>query len=522
MSISAKHSAWMTEARARIHSAYDPQLFQSAGERLIQQLEQHFRRIQSSQDHVLNWQSPGDNIAAARQPLTAPPPSHTPEEQVTAFAQRIGQMLDHGHNLHDPRYIGHQVPAPVPLAGLFDALGAITNQVMAVYEMGPWATAVERAVVEQLGQRIGWEPGSFAGLATHGGSLANLTALLTARNVVQADSWEGGVGSSRTPNLVVHADAHYCITRAAGVLGLGTRNVLRAALDETRKIDVQRLDDQLNELRQRNVPLLGVVACACSTPIGAFDRLDDIADVCRRHELWLHVDAAHGGAVCFSDRHRHLVHGWNQADSVVWDAHKMLFVPALCAFVFYRNRQHRFETFQQDAPYLFDPSAPGMADFDSGLVTVECTKRAAVYGLWGTWALFGPQLFADMVDVTFATARQLYELLDQAVDFEPLHVPECNIVVFRHLPATIRDQTPEKVGAFQHILRRRLIESGEFYIVQNTLDGIGALRVAVCNPLTSEDHLRNLLATLRRLGQEILEGTPASADSSSRMNEGSP
>ena len=520
MSHSAEHSAWLTEARARVHSVYDPQLFASAGEQLIRRLEQHLCRIQSSRDHVLNWQPPTDNLAAASRPLVAPPPDQSLDERVSAFAQRIEQMLAHGHNLHDPRYIGHQVPAPVPLAGLFDALGAITNQVMAVYEMGPWATAVERAVVEQLGQRIGWEPDSFAGLATHGGSLANLTALLTARNVVHADSWERGIGNSPTPNLVVHADAHYCITRAAGVLGLGTQNVLRAALDKSRKIDVQRLDDQLKNLRQRNVPLLGVVACACSTPIGAFDPLDDIADVCRRYELWLHVDAAHGGAVCFSDRHRHLVHGLNRADSVVWDAHKMLFVPALCAFVFYRDRRHRFETFQQDAPYLFDPSAPGMADFDSGLVTVECTKRAAVYGLWGTWTLFGAQLFADLVDVTFATARQLYELLDQAVDFEPLHAPECNIVVFRHLPTTIRDQSPQAVGAFQHSLRRRLIESGEFYIVQNTIDGVGALRVAVCNPLTNEDHLQNLLTALRRHGQEILDGTPAHETPPSHMDSG--
>ena len=92
-------------------------------------------------------------------------------------------MLAHGHNLHHPRYIGHQVAASLPLAGLMDAVGSVTNQAMAIYDMGPWATAAEWAMVAELGQRIGWRPGTFAGLATHGGSLANLTALLTARNV---------------------------------------------------------------------------------------------------------------------------------------------------------------------------------------------------------------------------------------------------------------------------------------------------------------------------------------------------
>ena len=131
---------------------------------------------------------------------------------------------------------------------------------------------------------------------------------------------------------------------------------------------------------------------------------------------------------------RHLVAGLERADSVVWDAHKMLFVPGLCAFVFYRDKSHRFEAFRQDAPYLFDPAAPGLAEYDSGMKTVECTKRAAAFGLWGVWSLFGRQLFADMVDVTFALGRTFYEKLLAADDFVPLHEPQCNIVVFRHVP----------------------------------------------------------------------------------------
>jgi L-2,4-diaminobutyrate decarboxylase len=84
------------------------------------------------------------------------------------------------------------VPAPVPIAGWFDALGSVTNQCMAIYDMGPWATAAERAMVERLGEQIGWRAGEFSGLVTHGGSLANFTALLTARNVALPDCWERG------------------------------------------------------------------------------------------------------------------------------------------------------------------------------------------------------------------------------------------------------------------------------------------------------------------------------------------
>jgi L-2,4-diaminobutyrate decarboxylase len=362
-------------------------------------------------------------------------------------------------------------------------------------------------MVRELGEAIGWPPDSFAGAVTHGGSLANLTALLTARNVALGDAWENGVASARRqPVLVSHADAHYSVARAAGILGLGSAQTVRVKLDRRGCMDAYRLYEELARLRDQNRPVVAVVACACATPTGAFDPLRDIAQVCRRFHVWMHVDAAHGGAALLSRRHRHLLAGIEQADSVVWDAHKMLFVPGLCAFVLYRDKNRRFDAFRQDAPYLFDPAAPGLAEYDSGVRTVECTKRAAAFGLWGVWSLFGRQLFADMVDVTFDLGRQFYAKLTAADDFTPLHEPQCNIVVFRHVPAGLRGATLEQIGEFQLELRRRLIESGDFYIVPAKHDGIGALRVTIINPLTTPEHLDRLMEALRRHGQQLLAG----------------
>jgi L-2,4-diaminobutyrate decarboxylase len=183
----------------------------------------------------------------------------------------------------------------------------------------------------------------------------------------------------------------------------------------------------------------------------------------------------------------------------------MLFMPGLCAFVFYRQRERRFETFRQDAPYLFDPSAPGLAEYDSGLRTVECTKRAAAFGLWGVWSLFGDTLFEDLVDVTFDLGRALFEKLQDAPDFEPLHRPQCNIVVFRHVPEELRNTDSQRLGRFQLDLRRTLIESGDYYLVSTNLDGVGALRTTLINPLTSYDCLDRLLAQLRAKGRELLK-----------------
>jgi L-2,4-diaminobutyrate decarboxylase len=498
----------LSTARERIAAAYDPATFAAAGEKLIATLADHLRRVEAGDANALNWNQPADLVRDAERSLTSAAcglAHPTPNSIAAGITQLARQCLERGQNLHHPHYLGHQVPPPVPLAALFDLVGSVTNQAMAIYEMGPFATAVEHAVVAAVGEQLGFPPGKFTGLVTSGGSLANLTALLTARNVALADVWTAGLTGRRpAPVFVAHADVHYSITRSAGILGLGTDQIHRAELDRRRRMDANRLDAQLAELRSRGVPIVAVASAACATPIGAFDPLADIAEVCRRHNVWLHVDAAHGGAAAFSARHRHLVAGLAEADSVICDAHKMLFVPALAAMVFYRDRAHRFAAFHQEAPYLYDPIAPTLADYDGGLVTIECTKRAAAFGLWGIWSLFGPQLFGDLVDVTFDLARQLHALLAAADDFETLHEPECNILAFRYLPPQLRAAPIERVDLFQLQLRRAVIEAGEYYLVQSRLDGRSVLRTTIMNPLTTADDLRGLLDSLRNHGQRLL------------------
>ena len=353
-----------------LQQVYSPTLFDAAAEEWRKLLANHMQQLAERQSPVLNWADPHAAIEDAKSWMQRSGDGRE-NSVVERMSVILSKMLRSGQNLHHPHYIGHQVPASVPLAGLFDAVSSITNQVMAIYEMGPWATAVEHAVVNALCRKVGWREGNGSGLLTHGGSLANLTALLTARNVSLPGSWENGVPSSAV--LITHADAHYCVTRSAGILGLGAKQVVKAQLDSMGRIDAVRLDHLIAELKAAGRQIMAVSSCACATPTGAFDDLHAIADVCEEHHVWLHVDAAHGGGLLMSRQHRHKLNGIERADSIVWDAHKMMFVPALCAAVLYRNSSHRFETFQQNAPYLFDPSAPGMADIDSGMRTIECT-----------------------------------------------------------------------------------------------------------------------------------------------------
>lgn len=488
-----------------LSQVYSPSLFAAASAEWQSLMTDHWTRMQHRETTVLNWNDPQELIRDAESWLQKPLANATNTSDasvVQGLATILEKMLSSGQNLHHPHYIGHQVAASVPFAGLFDAVCSMTNQGMAIFEMGPWGTAVDHAIVRALCAKVGWHPDQSSGLLTHGGSLANLTALLTARNVALPSSWEEGVPSNAV--LITHPDAHYCVARSAGILGMGTKQVIKADVDSDGRMCPESLSRLLQEMKATGRTVIAVSACACTTPTGTFDRLNEIADVCEIHKVWLHVDAAHGGGLLMSREHRHKLAGIERADSIVWDAHKMLFVPALCAAVLYRNPAHRFVTFQQSAPYLFDPSAPGMADIDSGMRTVECTKRATGFGLWGLWALFGESIFEHLVDRTMLLARTWHGMLNDAADFETLNDPECNIIVFRYLPDHLRSQSLEAIDAFQRELRTTLIRSGKFYIVQTTLRGRAALRTVVMNPMTTESDFSALLSEIRSVGSKMI------------------
>lgn len=482
-----------------VDEAYSADRFQQQGQSWAAVIHQHLQAVMQGQTKALNWTDPAEGVALAESTLQE---SASRENLSDRFQSLIQTMLDRGQNLHHPGYVGHQVPASMPVAGLFDAVGSITNQPMAIYEMGPWATVVEHALLRKLAELVGWNSDTSSGLLTHGGSLANLTALLTARNVAFPNSWEDGCPSNAV--IVAHADSHYCVSRSAGILGMGTRQIRSVALDENRRMDPVALQQVLEQCEAAGEKVVAVVAVACATPIGAFDKLPAIADICEQFNVWLHVDAAHGGGVLMSNTHRHLVAGIDRADSIVWDAHKMLFVPALCAAVLYRKREHQFAAFQQNAPYLFNSDDSSVAAFDSGIRTVECTKRACGFGLWGAWSLFGREVFEQIVDKVFALAGIACEQLDSADDFDrPFH-RDSNIIVYRHLPDAIRHATVDIQNQFQFKLREQLVQSGDFYIVQTVIGEIAYLRMVVMNPMTKVTDLTALLNKLREIGERLL------------------
>ena len=470
----------------RLTAAYSPDVFRRQAHALVDLLADHLANAQTGANPVLPYVEPTEQLAYWQadfaRPVTADP------------LPLMTDIVKRSIHVHHPQYMGHQVAVPVPLAALTGLLTGMLNQGQAVYEMGMTANALERIVTQWLIGKIGLGSDG-SGILTSGGTLANLTALLTARAVAApTDVWSEGTAGRLA--IMVSEEAHYCVDRAARIMGLGTEGIIKIPTNDRFQMRTELLNARLEQATAQGLTVFAVIGSACSTSTGSYDDLTAIADFCAKHNLWFHVDGAHGGAAVLSDTYRPLVQGIDRADSVVIDFHKMMMTPALLTAVLYRRDADSYRTFQQKAQYLW-ADATAQDWFNSGKRAFECTKlmmSATVYTLLRT---YGETIFADNVNVLYDMAQRFATQVGQRPDFEVAVTPEANIVCFRYVGD---GSQPDQFDAHNAQIRQQLLAEGRFYIVQTTLRGSLYLRVSLMNPLTTDEQLTALLDACRQQG----------------------
>ncbi len=469
-------------AVSAIEAMFSPAQFRANGHALIDILADYLAASTAGQGRVIAWHPPAEADLLWQRPL----PQSATLDPAELLQKLRDDILPAGLAMHHPRNLGHQVATPLPMAALCDLVAALTNQAMAVYEAGPAATLIERQVIRWLNDLVGWN--GAEGVLTSGGAQANLTALLAARQQSAGwDIWQGGVSSGPPLRILASEHAHYSVSRAAGIMGLGVGAVVKVAADGQGRMDVAALSGLHQQAVSEGARVMAVVATAGCTPTGSIDPLAAIADYCRTHQLWMHVDGAHGASSLLSVCHRGALHGIERADSVVWDGHKLLYMPAPVSAVLFRNPAHSYAAFAQEASYLFQGQSNEEEAYNVSFRTLECTKRMMGLKLWAAFSLYGVQGLGALVDKVFATARQLADQLQAAPDFELLMPPQTNIVCFRY---GAEDQAR---------LRKKLVESGAFHLTQVNLHGTVWMRTTLMNPLTAAHDLDALLDTIRHL-----------------------
>ncbi|WP_299536098.1 aminotransferase class V-fold PLP-dependent enzyme [Ulvibacterium sp.] len=470
-----------------LKAVYSPEDFRERGHRLIDELANHLEdKIQEKSNNAIDWNIPKKELVFWENFLYNGDTSHF-------FREILGRTTQ----VHHPKYIGHQVSPTAPITALSAMVSALLNNGMAIYEMGMAPSAIERVVINKLCDKIGYDSSS-GGFLTSGGTLANLTALLSARKAkVSHDIWNKG--HKEQLGIMVSEEAHYCIDRAAKIMGLGEKGIIKIPVTQNFKMDTSLLQTYFDKAKKEGITVFAIVGSAPSTATGVYDNLKAIGKFARSNNLWFHVDGAHGGAAIFSEKYARTVQGIEQADSVVIDGHKMMMMPTITTALLLKDDINATATFSQKADYLLTPT--DHEDwYNSGKRTFECTKTMMSVHWYILLNTYGEEIFDEFLTRLYDMGHQFGIILQNDPQFELATPPESNIVCFRYTDSHLDTFALNQLNG--HI-RQSLLEDGEFYIVQTKLRGIHYLRTTIMNPFTTKEHLQQLLEKIKKYSKQI-------------------
>lgn len=405
----------------------------------------------------------------------------------------------------NPACAAHLHAPPLAVAVAADLVASTLNSSLDSWDQGPSGTAVEAQVLRALAELVGYDGDLATGALTSGGTESNLTALLLARDHAL------GPGSSATPpaadvrssfpgRIFCSAEAHFSVSRAAGVLGLGEEAVTAVPVDGQHRMDPAALHDLLERSDEAGETALTVVATAGTTDLGAIDSLDEITSIAHRAGAWVHVDAAYGGGALFSDRLAPLLRGLQRADSVALDLHKFGWQPVAAGVLLSRTAA-QFAPLERRVAYLNseDDEQAG----HRGLLgrSLRTTRRPDALKIAVTLRALGHRGIGELVDRCHQLARHAASRVRAHPRMRLFQDPVLSTVVFRYQPDR---GAPDEVNA---ALRRRLLHEGRAVVGRTEFDGAVQLKLTLLNPHATEDDVDALLDDVAAAGAKE---TPAS------------
>ena len=463
------------------------EIFRNIGYQTIDVLAEELTKAKENiGSPVLNWQTPQEQLKFWQDDFKG----DKIENPLLLFRNIIKSSI----NMNMRGNVGHQIAAPHPITTLTSALIAHLNNGMGVYEVGMAGNAMEKIVIDDLSRIFGL-PDDASGFVTSGGSLGNLTAILTAKIKYLREN--PGVKMDQLV-VILSEEAHYSIDRTASVIGLKKENIFKVPVDADFRIRTDLLEDFYQLAERENKKIFCIIGCSCSTSTGSFDDLAAIADFAHKYKIWFHVDAAHGGPSVFSTKYRHLLNGIQYANSIIMDFHKMMGVPSLSTAVIFRHSWYSNLTFSQDAKYLWQDQK-SEEWYNSGKRTFECTKPMSIVHIYTILRMYGYDIFKEQIELLYGLAKDFAEGLNKRSDFEVLIEPQSNIVCFRFINAK------GDLNILNSKIQQEIVRDGRFYIVGTTASGHYYLRVSLMNTRTTEADLQELLGLIIEKANEIMQ-----------------
>jgi L-2,4-diaminobutyrate decarboxylase len=402
----------------------------------------------------------------------------------------------------NPYCVAHlHCPPLIPSLAAEVVLTAV-NASMDSWDQSGAATLVEQRVISWLCGLFGYSAAAD-GTFTSGGTQSNLMGLLLARDAYACKRLGWSIRSNGLPpeaprfRILTSECAHFSVTQAAMILGMGAQAVVPVAADSEGRMAVPALERMLSSLRTEGLLPIAVVTTAGTTDFGAIDPLAAVAVCAREQDLWLHVDAAYGGALALSKKHRDGLRGIESADSITVDFHKLCYQPISCGAFLVKEAAH-FDLMRVHADYLNPESDEAMGYPNLVTKSIQTTRRFDALKVVATLQSVGRAGLAALIEESIDLAVSVAGLIETDPVLELKNRPTINAVVFRYRPADrVSDDLLDRVNMQ---IRLALLERGNAVVACTRVSGRTCLKFTLLNPLTKIEHVREILERIKELG----------------------
>jgi len=364
-------------------------------------------------------------------------------------------------------YSGFNFPAFIG-----EVFTVLANTSMYTYEVAPVATTIETEMISLMNSYAGYSDGD--GIFVSGGSNANLVAMFSARNRILPESRFEGYDRNQKLVAFVNEQAHYSFETAANVLGIGAKNVIKVKSDKKGKLIPAELELEITNAIKRGEKPFFVAATCATTLLGAYDPIDEMAEICKKYNIWLHADGSFGGSIILSEKHRHLMKGIEQTDSFAWNPHKLMNIPLICSALLVKKRgtlQHNITDINTD--YIFHDID---AIEDLGKKSIQCGRKVDAVKLWFAWKYFGLEGYQKRIDNLIDMATYAEKIINEQSKLELLSERQSFAVCFRYVP-----DKESNLNKFNLELRESLRKSGKSIVNYGYIGKTLAIRLITAN-----------------------------------------
>lgn len=327
----------------------------------------------------------------------------------------------------------------------------LTNTSMYTYEVAPVATLIEMEMIKLMNRYTGYQNGD--GTFVTGGSNANMLAMFSARNQLLPDARLIGYDRHAGLTVFINEHAHYSFETAANLLGIGANNVIKVSTDDNGRLRPAALEQAIQASLARGEKPFFVVATCATTLMGAYDPLEQMADICQKYQLWLHADGSFGGSILLSEQHRQLMKGIERTDSLAWNPHKLMNIPLICSALLVKKRGVLEQNITDiNTDYIYH-------DIDEiedlGKKSIQCGRKVDAVKLWFAWKYFGLQGYQQRINQLITMAEYAEAKVKDNTRMELVAARQSFTLCFRYLPGQQQD-----INQFNLALRESLRKNG--------------------------------------------------------------